>query len=81
MLELAAYNYILMTQIFSQRKNYPGWFNKVMEIPPEFVIQIKFKLMFYASKIEQREKASESTTAQALRERFSIQATQRKSHK
>ena len=70
-----------LTQRTSQRRNYPGWYSKVMEISPEFVIQIKFKLMFYAHKIEEREKPVESSTAQALRERFSIQATQRKSHK
>ena len=73
--------YPTSNQVLPQRRNYPAWHKAVMEIPPEYVIQIKFRLMFYAHKIEEREKLSESVAAQALRERFSIQATQRKDHK
>jgi len=53
----------------------------VLKIPPEFVIQTKFKLIFFAHKIEVIETETESANAKALRERFSIQVTQRKAHK
>ena len=64
-----------------QAMHYPAWYEDSMKIPAEFVMQIKFRLMFYANEIEKIEKDSESPAASFLRKKFLSEATQRRVHK